>query len=272
MNDYLIKKRIKELCADNEHLTNEQNILLFKEMEQEKLKNIPLEDIDARTLLILGNKKIIYYVLGRQFGIYGNYDEMEEFSAGQIGLIKAIDTYNMESGVRFMTYAYRVIVNEIRMYYRQLNGQGATSKQIKTFLDDVVMQGKDDSVIRIKDLLYGDDDFVQLVEDEDTMHRIIKNLRYLNYMEAFSVIHYYGLFNLKPLNQEEIGKVFGLSRCTISKTINSGIHKLKILTLNADELRVGDKVLRNKILQSGVQLDQNQLRGIVSSRYEIKVK
>ena len=199
MRNYLISKRIKELCKDEEYLTNEQNILLFKEYEQERLKNIPLDDIDARTILILGNKKIIYFVLSKQFGLRGKYEDMDEFGVGQIGLIQAVDAFNVDSGIGFMTYAYKVITNEVRMYYRQLNGQGVVSKQIKIFLDDVVVEGKD-GVLRVGDLLYCDDEFIKIIEDEDTMQRIIKNLKYLNYMEAFSIIHYYGLFNLSPLN------------------------------------------------------------------------
>ena len=92
MKEYLINKRLKELCKKRGYLSNEENLILFEEYEQFKLNNIPVEDIIARTLLILGNTRLIYFVLKKEFDIYGQCENSDEFSYGRIGLIKAVDT------------------------------------------------------------------------------------------------------------------------------------------------------------------------------------
>ena len=67
MEKSLIQKRIKEL-SNKDYLDGKSNLMLFKEYEQDKMKNIPLEDSDSRTLLIMGNERLVYLAM-KKYGV-----------------------------------------------------------------------------------------------------------------------------------------------------------------------------------------------------------
>lgn len=101
-----------EICGVNTSklpvLTNEEKNALFK-----KIKS---GDLNARELFISGNLRLVLSVIKRFGNSNENVDDL--FQIGCIGLIKAIDNFNTELGVKFSTYAVPMIVGEIRRYLR----------------------------------------------------------------------------------------------------------------------------------------------------------
>lgn len=254
MKEYLINKRLQELCAKDGHLSNEDNVKLFEEYFQEKSKGVPLEDITARTLLILGNNKLISFVLKNQFNIFSEHKNLDEYSYGQIGLIKAIDTYKMDCQTRFNTYAYRVISNEINMYYRRVNNVKNTLQRNKISLDDYISDGEDSQKdMQISDVVGEDYDFVEDVLEKEELKRILKNISYLTREEALAIINYYGLIDNHPKNQDEIGQMLGFSQSYVSRFCNKAIIKLKVLTLDDSSLTKDETKLKLEILKNGFQ-------------------
>ena len=73
-------------------------------------------DKDARDKLICGNLRLVLSVVQRFQGRGESPDDL--FQVGCIGLMKAIDNFNTELGVRFSTYAVPMIIGEIRRYLR----------------------------------------------------------------------------------------------------------------------------------------------------------
>ena len=73
-------------------------------------------DEEARRKLVEGNLKLVLSVIQRFMGRGENPDDL--FQVGCIGLMKAIDNFNTELGVRFSTYAVPMIIGEIRRYLR----------------------------------------------------------------------------------------------------------------------------------------------------------
>lgn len=73
-------------------------------------------DTTARETLIQGNLRLVLSVIQRFAGRGENADDL--FQVGCIGLIKAIDNFDVEQGVRFSTYGVPMIVGEIRRYLR----------------------------------------------------------------------------------------------------------------------------------------------------------
>ena len=73
-------------------------------------------DTDAREQLIAGNLRLVLSVIQKFIGRGENVDDL--FQVGCIGLMKAIDNFNTELGVRFSTYAVPMIIGEIRRYLR----------------------------------------------------------------------------------------------------------------------------------------------------------
>lgn len=264
MKDYLINKRLNELCP-NGYLNNEKNTMLFRQYQQDKLNGVPLEDSEARTLLILGNTRLIYFVLRSKLERIKYLNDLEEFSVGQIGLIKAIDTFNMDCGVKFVTYACKVIKNEILMHYRKLRAQNRFAEHGFAFLDEEISNdGNDGTPMRLIDVIGDENNFMEEILDTKEAESIIKNLRYLSRNEAFTIIHFYGLFGNPIMSQGEIGEILNVTRCNVSKYYTKGIYKLKVLTLNPKVLSDEDRILRYGLLKSGFQNDLNIQTGEIN--------
>lgn len=104
-----------EICGVNTSrlptLTNDEKTELFVKIRQ--------GDVHARELFINGNLRLVLSVIKRFATSNENVDDL--FQIGCIGLIKAIDNFNTELGVRFSTYAVPMIIGEIRRFLRDNN-------------------------------------------------------------------------------------------------------------------------------------------------------
>ena len=76
-------------------------------------------DPDARRILIDGNLRLVLSIVQRYTGRCDCADDL--FQVGCIGLIKAVDHFNTDLGVKFSTYAVPMIIGEIRRYLRDNN-------------------------------------------------------------------------------------------------------------------------------------------------------
>lgn len=104
-----------EICGIN---TSELKVLKEKE-KTELLKKIKDGDKTAREELIKGNLRLVLSVIQRFTNRGENLDDL--FQVGCIGLIKAIDNFDVSQNVRFSTYAVPMIIGEIRRYLRDNN-------------------------------------------------------------------------------------------------------------------------------------------------------
>ena len=89
---------------------------LTPDEEREYLEKYMAGDEDARNILIERNLRLVAHIC-KKYNI-PNLDTDDLISIGTIGLIKGINTFNLDKGVRLATYASRCIDNEILMYLR----------------------------------------------------------------------------------------------------------------------------------------------------------
>lgn len=120
----IIAKHKVEIIGIN---TNDIKILSDKEKEIlfKKLKN---GDMKARDELAEGNLKLVLSILKRYQNRCDNMDDL--FQIGCVGLMKAIDNFDLNHGVKFSTYAVPLILGEIRRYLRD-NSDLRISRSIK---------------------------------------------------------------------------------------------------------------------------------------------
>lgn len=104
-----------EICGVN---TAQLKVLSTKEKEELLIK-AKQGDKRAREQLISGNLKLVLSVIKRFAGRGENPDDL--FQVGCIGLIKAIDNFDMSHNVKFSTYAVPMIIGELRRYLRDNN-------------------------------------------------------------------------------------------------------------------------------------------------------
>ncbi|MBO5305346.1 MAG: RNA polymerase sporulation sigma factor SigG [Clostridia bacterium] len=76
-------------------------------------------DEEARQKLIYGNLRLVLSIIQRFTGRNENMDDL--FQVGCIGLVKAVDNFDVEMNVKFSTYAVPMIIGEIRRYLRDNN-------------------------------------------------------------------------------------------------------------------------------------------------------
>lgn len=104
-----------EICG-----VNTAKLPLLKPSEKEVLfAQIMDGDLDARQRYIEGNLRLVLSVIKRFHTTQDNIDDL--FQIGCIGLMKAIDNFNCELGVKFSTYAVPMIQGEIRRFLRDSN-------------------------------------------------------------------------------------------------------------------------------------------------------
>ncbi len=104
-----------EICGVN---TSKLKILSDQE-KKELLKRAKEGDDAARQELIHGNLRLVLSIIQRFTGRKENLDDL--FQVGCIGLVKAVDHFNVDMDVKFSTYAVPMIIGEIRRYLRDNN-------------------------------------------------------------------------------------------------------------------------------------------------------
>lgn len=118
---------------DIEVLSNEEMISLFDKMQS--------GDALARERLINGNLKLVLSILKRFNKKNENMDDL--FQVGCVGLVKAIDNFDLSYGVKFSTYCVPMVLGEVRRYLRDNN-----SIRISRSIKDTAYK-----VIKLKDEL-----------------------------------------------------------------------------------------------------------------------
>lgn len=104
-----------EICG-----VNTATLPILKEEEKEALfQKIKQGDTDAREAYIKGNLRLVLSVIKRFSNHHENIDDL--FQIGCIGLIKSIDNFDSNLGVKFSTYAVPMILGEVRRYLRDNN-------------------------------------------------------------------------------------------------------------------------------------------------------
>ena len=178
-------------------------------------------DMNARNLLVEHNLRLVAHIVKK----YHNLDREKEdmISIGVIGLIKAINTYDISKGHRLVTYAARCIENELLMMLRQ---EKKISKN--TSLYEPIGVDKDGESIHLVDVIQMENEDVleQMILDQDVRELYQAYKTCLNDNEKQVVRMRYGLFGGKEYTQREIAQAMGLSRSYISRIEKRGLEKI----------------------------------------------
>lgn len=218
-------------------LTKEQTILLFQRYVEEKDKGVDAEDSIYRTILIIAYDRFIGYILNKMH----IYDE-DSYSTGKLGLIKAIDTFDISKGIQFMSYASHCIKNEVLMNVRKeqpnsfLNGKAIS-------IDDAV--NDNDEHFSLYEIIKSDEDVAREVADADEIKSIFNLFKYLLPIEQYCVIANLGIYGL-PLKQNVIAEKTKLSQPYISRILTSAYDKLKLLA-NENILTEEEQIKSNQL-------------------------
>ncbi len=178
-------------------------------------------DKEARDILIQRNLRLVAHI-AKKYYTQGN-DNDDLISIGTVGLIKAIDSFDVSNGARFATYAGKCLQNEILMYFR-------SQKKLtcETSLSDTVENDKDGNPLTYMDIISVDDDIAEKIHLKMNTEKLITGIREkLNKRERQIIMLRYGLGFSKPITQREAALRLGISRSYVSRIEKSAIQKLR---------------------------------------------
>ncbi len=194
---------------------------LSAEEESEYFHKARGGDKEARDKLIVHNLRLVAHIVKKYYSTYKNQDDL--VSIGTVGLIKAIDTFNISNGTRFATYASKCLQNEILMYFRS---QKKTSCEVS--INETIDTDKDGNPLTYIDVICCED---TIAEDIDLKINSKKAIELINTIltkrERQIIILRYGLNNRRPITQREIASALGISRSYVSRIEKSAIDKIR---------------------------------------------
>lgn len=206
------------------HYINGPDVLpapLTAEQEQQLFLKLHAEPEAARQELITHNLRLVVYIAKRFEAAGAGIEDL--ISIGTIGLIKAVNTFHPEKGIKLATYASRCIENEILMYLRK-----ASNLKSEISLDEPLNVDWDGNELLLSDILGTESDEISRGVETEDEHRLLKSLvTALPPRERQIMEMRFGLFGYREYTQKQIADSLGISQSYISRLEKRIIDKLK---------------------------------------------
>ena len=186
------------------------------------LERMQRGDAAARELLIEHNMRLVAHIIKKYNLPERDFDDY--LSIGTIGLIKAIDTFDSEKGIRLATYASRCIDNEILMMFRSTR---KLSHEVS--LSDPIGSDKEGNEITLYDILESGEECLdeRLLFENDRSRLQNYIYRTLSAREREIILLRYGLYGYPERTQREIADQFHISRSYVSRIEKKALQKLR---------------------------------------------
>jgi RNA polymerase sporulation-specific sigma factor len=193
---------------------------LSQEEESDAIARLP-EDEGARSKLIEHNLRLVVYIARRFESTGAGLEDL--VSIGTVGLVKAVDTFDITNGARFATYAAKCIQNEILMHFRSRKKLSA-----EVSINETIDVDRDGNPLTYMDVISSDecisDEIFRKVESERALYFVRTKL---DARERQVIILRFGLNRTPPMTQREISAKLGISRSYVSRIEKSAIEKLR---------------------------------------------
>ena len=192
---------------------------LKKEEEMSLLRKLMNKDLEAKNVLIERNLRLVVYIAKKFENSGVNIEDL--ISIGTIGLMKAVNSFNLDKNIKLATYASRCIENEILMFLRKNN-------KIKTevSIDEPINTDSEGNDLSLADILGTDNDSIfKHIEESDNKKVLEVAIRKLNDREKTIMQLRYGFNGYDELTQKEVADKLGISQSYISRIEKKVINK-----------------------------------------------
>ena len=195
---------------------------LTPEEERHYLQEYKQGSLEAKDILIQRNLRLVAHIVKKYQGAGEELDDL--ISIGTIGLIKAIQTFDLQKASRLSTYAARCIDNELLMLLRS---KKKSSKEVSLY--EPIGTDKEGNEISLLDVIETEPvDVVKnysLKQDIDYLYQLLPKI--LSSREQEIIILRYGLYGKEELTQREIAKRLKISRSYVSRIEKNALLKLR---------------------------------------------
>ena len=198
----------------------------FPKPLSEKQEKIYLErcangDKEARNKLVEHNLRLVAHIIKKYYGMQSEQDDL--VSIGTIGLIKAVDTYDMNKNIRLSSYASRCIENEILMHFRN-----AKKSAQDISLNETIDTDKDGNPLTLLDIMAVDDNIIDTLDLKFNSRKLGQYINEeLDEREKKIIILRYGLDGNEPMTQKNVAKLLNISRSYVSRIETRALKILK---------------------------------------------
>lgn len=191
------------------------------EEERILLEQLAQNNEDAKTILIERNLRLVVYIAKKFENAGVNVEDL--ISIGAIGLIKAVNTFNLDKNIKLATYASRCIENEILMYLRR---SSRTKSEVS--FDEPLNIDWDGNELLLSDILGTDNDIVyNHIEEEVNRKLLVYALKKLSTREKQIMEMRFGLISGREMTQKEVADKMGISQSYISRLEKKIIGRLR---------------------------------------------
>ena len=194
---------------------------LSKKEEMELLTRLMNKDDEARKKLVEKNLRLVVYIAKKFENSGVNIEDL--ISIGTIGLMKAINSFNLDKNIKLATYASRCIENEILMHLRKVQ---RTKTEIS--IDEPINIDGEGNDLSLVDILGSENDNVYKEVEESDNRKVLKRaIMSLNDREKMIMELRYGFEGKDELTQKEVADKLGISQSYISRIEKKVINRLK---------------------------------------------
>ena len=195
---------------------------LSAEEEKEILERLYNGDNKARDILVEKNMRLVAHMTKKYST--PDRDVRDLISVGTVGLIKAINSFKPDKGIRFATYAAKCIDNELLM---MLRSEKKKSREVSIY--EPIGTDKEGNEIHLLDILGTQEtDFLKKMEQKENIKQIYDELEKMEMnKEKKTLIMRYGLYGRKPMTQKEVAKELHISRSYVSRIEKRAIMLIK---------------------------------------------
>lgn len=203
---------------------------LSEKQERMYLERCAKGDIEARNKLVEHNLRLVAHIIKKYYGTQSEQDDL--VSIGTIGLIKAVNTYDLNKNIRLSSYASRCIENEILMHFRN-----AKKSAQDISLNETIDTDKDGNPLTLIDIMSVDDNIIDELDFKLNSSKLGQFMdEELDEREKRIIVLRYGLNGQEPMTQKNVAKLMNISRSYVSRIETKALKVLRKRFENSSNL------------------------------------